>query len=443
MFSKRGVGPTQCVAKMAQPASLRAEKGRPAVASAVQARQERTPVDRGHRRQRGQVLILVAFAVTALIGMTGMAIDLGFAFAHRRQVQNAADAAALAGAHALSRYVIYTKIVAQGITPTSVGLPSINPYGTTSAIWQDATSAAAATSVLPNDDLGQNPTDTPTWPSGGSTLHGWWIVAGGGGTPPPNGTQGAPIDPPAGTPPGGAVGVQVRAVLRSPTTFMNIFGIDHLDVAASSRVVFKPQGKGSGPFIVCGSSAWKVSPTSQDGVNILTGNPPAVNFASYAGATFAVYTPQLNAHNASCGAGSQFKGRISPAHATCDSTGGFPCTAYGDNGNTTAAVANVIAGLNGCIPGNTSNCVAQLLIADQFTGTGCNGSSYLTCSFRIVTQACFYLTQQGSGTNTTVNGILLPTCATGGTPGAGPLTAVDFTVESVPDCDNPAVGCPY
>ena len=46
----------------------------------------------------GQVLVLVVIALVALIGFAALAIDVGHAYTQRRQLQNAADAAALAGA---------------------------------------------------------------------------------------------------------------------------------------------------------------------------------------------------------------------------------------------------------------------------------------------------------------------------------------------------------
>ena len=47
---------------------------------------------------RGQALILIAFAAIALFGITGLAIDGSNKFSDRRHAQNAADTAALAGA---------------------------------------------------------------------------------------------------------------------------------------------------------------------------------------------------------------------------------------------------------------------------------------------------------------------------------------------------------
>jgi hypothetical protein len=53
------------------------------------------------RRASGQVMILFAVASLVLVGFVALSIDTGFLMAERRQVQNAADAAALAGAKAL------------------------------------------------------------------------------------------------------------------------------------------------------------------------------------------------------------------------------------------------------------------------------------------------------------------------------------------------------
>lgn len=55
-------------------------------------------------RSRGQVVVMLAFAMVALIGMLGLATDLGYLFVERRTLQNAADAAALAGAQQLTKW---------------------------------------------------------------------------------------------------------------------------------------------------------------------------------------------------------------------------------------------------------------------------------------------------------------------------------------------------
>jgi len=54
-----------------------------------------------HRGERGQFLILFVLALAVLLGFVALTIDVGLAFQERRNAQNGADAAALAGAEDL------------------------------------------------------------------------------------------------------------------------------------------------------------------------------------------------------------------------------------------------------------------------------------------------------------------------------------------------------
>ena len=56
---------------------------------------------RAARRERGQVLPLINLALVALLGIAAFAIDVGYAYYAKRQLQSATDAAALAGAQDL------------------------------------------------------------------------------------------------------------------------------------------------------------------------------------------------------------------------------------------------------------------------------------------------------------------------------------------------------
>jgi Flp pilus assembly protein TadG len=56
---------------------------------------------RGRRSRRGVILVLVSLLIVVLCGITGFAVDLGRLAVCKAQLQNAADAAALAGASAL------------------------------------------------------------------------------------------------------------------------------------------------------------------------------------------------------------------------------------------------------------------------------------------------------------------------------------------------------
>lgn len=53
---------------------------------------------RGRRRERGQVVVLMALFMTVLLGATGLVLDLGMGFVKERDSQTASDAAALQAA---------------------------------------------------------------------------------------------------------------------------------------------------------------------------------------------------------------------------------------------------------------------------------------------------------------------------------------------------------
>ena len=50
------------------------------------------------RDDKGQVLVMTVFCMAVLLGMLGLAVDVGVLFHARRQMQSVADAAAMAGA---------------------------------------------------------------------------------------------------------------------------------------------------------------------------------------------------------------------------------------------------------------------------------------------------------------------------------------------------------
>ncbi|HEV8546323.1 MAG TPA: pilus assembly protein TadG-related protein, partial [Candidatus Limnocylindrales bacterium] len=57
----------------------------------------------GRTGGRGQVLVIFALSITVLFAAAGLAFDIGRFYSERRFLQNAADAAALAAASALTR----------------------------------------------------------------------------------------------------------------------------------------------------------------------------------------------------------------------------------------------------------------------------------------------------------------------------------------------------
>ena len=53
--------------------------------------------NRGQHHQNGQVLVLMAFGLVALIAILALVIDGGAIYLNRRRMQNAADAGVMAG----------------------------------------------------------------------------------------------------------------------------------------------------------------------------------------------------------------------------------------------------------------------------------------------------------------------------------------------------------
>jgi hypothetical protein len=424
-------------------------------------------------RQRGQVLVIVAFAMIGLLGMTGVAIDLGFGFAHRRQVANAAEAAAIVGAKALSRHIIYVKTPAD-LRDELFGVSPVDLYDTSEKIWDDMEAAAAA-SVKPFTDLGTSSVSLPTWPAGdGNSLQGWYIVPGANA---PNGVPGDPIT--TGAPPANAVGVRVEARLQYTTFFARVLGdcCEHVAVTQTARAVLKPitgNGPGEGgPFIMCGLAGGQVTPTPgatptgtpvatptpnmgawlvggpsptpsgptpgpTRGVQILattTPGTPVVNYATYTGSIFRVHDEALDNNNASCGAGDSYKGLESPGDS-CEPPGVLPCTLDGQPGDRAGPAADLTSDVRGCTNGVYADCAALLPIAANYDGTKkCNNT---TCPFEIVTYGCFYLELAGANSH---NATLLPTCRWSGETGGSvidPNAPGPFDFKLVRDCNDPA-----
>src|SRR5689334_20002894 len=144
-------------------------------------------------RQRGQAVIIFVAAFSVLLGMMGVAIDIGYYYANRTETQNAADAGALAGVQALGRHYLYNT---NGGAGNTLGLSDY-----TDAQIQGEITYAAAADIPSFTDLGTTQSATPTWPSGtGNSLTAYYLVPGANGNP----SQGAQVG--SGSTPTDAVG---------------------------------------------------------------------------------------------------------------------------------------------------------------------------------------------------------------------------------------------
>lgn len=140
-------------------------------------------VTRALERRNGQVLITVALMLTVLLAFLALAIDVAYLYAQRRQMQNAADAGALAGA----------RTIVVGDTDAEIEA-AIDQYAT-----------------------GENPADAFT---------AFYIPSGhevGAGFKPPD-----------------ATGVRVVAEATVPTFFAGLFGLSEISIEGSAEGGFAP-----------------------------------------------------------------------------------------------------------------------------------------------------------------------------------------------------------
>jgi len=141
------------------------------------------------RAERGQALVIMIFAMIALLVIAGLAIDGGMVFLERRRMQNSADAAALAGTRLLAAAVCGK----QGADDT--------------AIFAEARQYAEKNGV---QDTGNVVADYVSFDE---------VVLGrvGGGTIPP-----------------GSTGVSVTVGITRPTHFVSLVGISEARASASA-----------------------------------------------------------------------------------------------------------------------------------------------------------------------------------------------------------------
>ncbi len=161
------------------------------------------------RRQQGQSIIIIAVALLALIIFAAIAVDVANTYVHRRTAQNAADAAALAGARELAR--------------------QLNEYEEPWEFSEDLIKAemndfAERNGTEDTDGIPANPTNNNVW--------GYYLdyegervseaVIGSTGIVHPE-----------------ARGVEAFASSEAPSFFSGILGFDAFPVQADSAVVFE------------------------------------------------------------------------------------------------------------------------------------------------------------------------------------------------------------
>jgi Flp pilus assembly protein TadG len=172
------------------------------------------------RRQHGQVLVVFAVAVVALLAMTGLVVDGGNAFSQQRITQNSVDAAAEAGSVVLVQYYA-------GATAPSTGYSGTCPTSTTDpwdlAVCQSVYGAGATNGVTINSAYYTN--------SDGSTNLG---------------TVGQ------GSVPNGAQGVRTQGERQFSTYLIGVVGINSLTAGGGATAVVGKVSTFCPPDTICG-----------------------------------------------------------------------------------------------------------------------------------------------------------------------------------------------
>ena len=92
------------------------------------------------RAERGAVAVITAVALTGLVALTGAAVDLGVVYSARSELQNATDAAAMAGAAELVTDIDGDQVVEtnySGARDSAIGFVESNTMVTEDLVWNE------------------------------------------------------------------------------------------------------------------------------------------------------------------------------------------------------------------------------------------------------------------------------------------------------------------
>jgi hypothetical protein len=180
---------------------------------------------RSDKSERGQMVVIVALALTTLIAMAGLVIDGGMALSNRRQVQNAADSAALAGTRVLGLDLKWRAVNAGNPSPPPAPFANVD----------DAVCDAINNALAYNTNSAQ--TISPIDCYAGSD-DAWYVEFGQFDADPEDdmrdvGRVGEGV-------PGLAQGVRVQGSGQSATFLMGVIGIDSIGVGGEATALAGP-----------------------------------------------------------------------------------------------------------------------------------------------------------------------------------------------------------
>jgi len=276
--------------------------------------------------ERGTITVLLAISLLSLLGLTGLIIDGSRAYADHRAVQNAADAAALAGAGALNQILF-------------------DNTGQEGAVHDAVVASLAANHVNGTPDcrlVDEAGTDLGACPS----------TATGAGLP------------------ATVAGVSVRARDSQSGSFIKAVGISGFSASASATAQIEALRSGSSPFMICGLDA--VHHGFDPPLLLPSGSSWIINPAAV-GQTYDLHGPQVP----DCGAGSNsFKG-LTDGSAAVTVPGWWPA----GTGVQAGPVRNVVARGDACTTtdgfDNWTGCT--IIVPMCVDGQGSGTSTQLYC----------------------------------------------------------------
>lgn len=321
------------------------------------------------REEKGQALVILAFAMVGLMAFLGLVTDIGWGMYQKRLAQNGADAAVKAALAAIANSA--TSCVDATLTTTA---------------------ADRALTYVRNNSNNPNAQATPEFiDNAGATV--------------------------SSNPCANATGLRVTATVPYNTFFLRIIGITDATTSAvaSGRVQVLVGFNGGAPFVACGVSMVRTSDKASVNILDITTNPPSI-VETFLETQFDLHDEQLGQNNGDCDAGNQFKGNATEANNPCPTV---PCDFAYQNGNRAGPTRVRVAGLPGCDVSQSNtidDCYVLIPVA--------NGAGVTNNTLRVVTWACFLVDKVGANSHT---GVLKGNCITEGpsaawTPGStGPL----------------------
>jgi Flp pilus assembly protein TadG len=314
------------------------------------------PVEEG--AAHGQVIVMFAIFLIAMLGVLGLATDVGYTMAAKRSVQGAADSGAMAGARVIARYTTTAPTSAQSEVATVVQKNTFGPVTPT---------------VLSCEYIGNN-----------------WSVVG-------TCNQNVPTS---------AAGARVKTRATFKTWFIRVIPGAPKTVTvggyAKARVQSAAKSPADGPFIVCGINSWDVTsdPTGKgtgvgSNLNILASDSPMKINSAAIGHTFRIHDPSLDQKgNADCSSkADRFKGLNDQAANAGKKAGNW--FTY-DTGDKAGPTQTKVEGVDGCSSGTDApyDCVMILPIATNNPAETGNSKQVYVVGF-----AAFHVTTVDSNTH--------------------------------------------